>query len=110
MERANEEQRNREMGNPGDVDFQRMIRQFRLGKEAPVEQVLVGKNECNIENQLSIYLFWTPKAHIRNLDNKICICIRKRPISSKEVKKNDYDSVTCLNPVVVVHGNYNHSQ
>ena len=40
MERANEEQRNREMGNPGDVDFQRMIRQFRLGKEAPVEQVL----------------------------------------------------------------------
>lgn len=40
LERANEEQRNRELGNPGDVDFQRMIRQYRLGKDAPVEQVL----------------------------------------------------------------------
>lgn len=80
LERANEEQRNREMGNPGDVDFQRMIRLYRQSKEAPVEQ-----------------------GHVRNMDNKICICVRKRPISSKEVKKMDYDSVTCLNPVVIVH-------
>jgi len=57
LERANEEQRNREMGNPGDVDFQRMIRQFRLGKEAPVEQVLVGKNECNIYRESTFHLF-----------------------------------------------------
>ena len=43
------------MGNPGDVDFQRMIRQFRLGKEAPVEQVLVDENGCRVEYQLSIF-------------------------------------------------------
>ena len=34
---------------------------------------------------------------------KICICVRKRPVSVKEVAKNDHDSVTCCNPVVVVH-------
>ncbi len=34
---------------------------------------------------------------------KICICVRKRPISSKEVKKSDHDSVTCVNPLVIVH-------
>ena len=34
---------------------------------------------------------------------KICICVRKRPVSSKEVARNDHDSVTCLHPEVVVH-------
>lgn len=78
QERANEEQRNRENGTPGDVDFQRMIRIYR-DSQAPPEQVHIGSND------------------------KICICIRKRPISVKEINRKDYDSVTCLNPVVVVH-------
>ncbi len=34
---------------------------------------------------------------------KICICVRKRPISDKERNKNDHDSVTCLNPEVWIH-------
>ena len=34
---------------------------------------------------------------------RICICVRKRPISEKEVKKNDHDSVTCLHPDIWVH-------
>eukprot|EP01031_Cornospumella_fuschlensis_P047092 gene47092-57676_t len=79
QERAAEEQRNREAGTPGDVDFQRMIRYYRE-KDAPKEQ-----------------------AHYQPGEMKICICVRKRPISSKEIKKNDYDSVTCLNPIVIVH-------
>lgn len=80
VDRAAEEQRNREMGNPGDVDFQRMIRLYREGAATPTEQV-----------------------HKVNDDMKICICVRKRPVSAKEVRRNDYDSVTCLNPLVVVH-------
>ena len=36
-------------------------------------------------------------------DFKIAICVRKRPVSSKEVHRRDYDAVTCLNPRVVVH-------
>ena len=34
---------------------------------------------------------------------KICIAVRKRPISAKEVKRHDHDSVSCYNPVVTVH-------
>lgn len=77
-ERQQEELRNRDNGTPGDVDFQRMIKQYR--EQAPIEQ-----------------------RRLPSGDMSICICVRKRPISSKEIKKNDYDSVTCLNPVVTVH-------
>src|SRR4051812_45408932 len=79
VERAAEDQRNRDNGNPGDVDFMRMIRRYRE-TEAPAEQ-----------------------AHYTPGETKICICVRKRPISSKEVKKQDHDSVTCVNPLVIVH-------
>lgn len=34
---------------------------------------------------------------------RICIGVRKRPISDKERNKNDHDSVSCLNPVVWIH-------
>lgn len=78
LERAAEEQRNRENGTPGDVDFQRMIRVYR--QDQPSEQ-----------------------PHVVSDDEKICICVRKRPISNKEINRHDYDSITCLNPVVVVH-------
>jgi kinesin family member 2/24 len=79
LDRASEEQRLRDQGLPGDVDFQRMIRQFRES-QGPVEQ-----------------------AHAPPGEAKICICVRKRPISTKEIKRKDYDSVTCANPVVIVH-------
>ncbi len=79
QDRAAEEQRNREMGTPGDVDFQRMIRVYR-NNEAPPSQ-----------------------AHAPPGEMKICILVRKRPISQKEIKRHDYDSVTCINPLVVVH-------
>ena len=77
-ERSAEEQRNIENGTPGDVDFQRMITKFR--QEMPAEL-----------------------AHNPPGSSKICICVRKRPISSKEIDRKDYDSVTCANPVVSVH-------
>jgi kinesin family protein 2/24 len=79
QERLAEEQRNREMGTPGDVDFQRMIRRYREN-EAPPEQ-----------------------KHTTPGEMKICVCVRKRPISQKEIKRCDYDSVTCINPLVLVH-------
>lgn len=34
---------------------------------------------------------------------RICICVRKRPISDKERQKCDHDSVTCFNPEVTIH-------
>jgi kinesin family protein 2/24 len=79
-DKAAEEQRNRENGVPGDIDFMRMIRNWRNDPQTP-----------------------KVKPHNVSKDMKICICVRKRPISEKEVRKNDHDSVTCLNPLVVVH-------
>lgn len=76
LERNLEEQRNRENGTPGDVDFQRMIKQYRENSIQELQHMPPG-------------------------EMKICICVRKRPISSKEIKRFDYDSVTCINPQVV---------
>ena len=78
QERAAEEQRNRDNGTPGDVDFQRMVKQYRT-EQCPSEKDHFASNI------------------------KICICVRKRPISSKEIARKDFDSVTCINPYVVVH-------
>ena len=79
VDKAAEEQRNKESGISGDVDFIRMISQFRE-KSAPVEMM-----------------------HVPSVDSKICICVRKRPISVKEVNRNDNDSITCSNPLIIVH-------
>lgn len=80
QERAVEEARNRANGNVGDIDFQRMIKEYRE-EHVPTEE----------PHQLT------------NSDMKICICIRKRPINQKEIKKKDYDAITCSNPLVAVH-------
>lgn len=78
-ERQVESMMNERMGHPGDVDFQRMIRGFR---------------EQNSEKRQS---------HAPPGETKITICVRKRPVNAKEVKKRDYDAVTCLNPMAIVH-------
>ncbi|EEY66203.1 kinesin-like protein [Phytophthora infestans T30-4] len=78
-ERERESQMNEKMGHPGDVDFQRMIKAFR---------------EQNKDKS---------RPHAEAGDTKITICVRKRPVNVKEVKKHDYDAVTCLNPMAIVH-------
>lgn len=65
-ERADEDKRNHENGNPGDVDFQRMIKLWRDSSGLTEMPNVVSKD-------------------------KITICVRKRPISSKELKKLDHD-------------------
>lgn len=81
-ERAEEEKRNAENGNFGDVDFQRMVNRYREENSQ--------KEAAHVPTGLSA-------------KTKICIAIRKRPINSKEIKKKDHDSVTCLHPTVIVH-------
>lgn len=79
MDKAAEEQSNRDSGISGDVDFMRMIKNYRE-KSIPEEQT-----------------------HNISANSKICICIRKRPISQKETNRNDNDCVSCSNPLVIVH-------
>ncbi|KAL3666550.1 hypothetical protein V7S43_008179 [Phytophthora oleae] len=78
-ERERESQLNEKLGHPGDVDFQRMIKAFR---------------EQNKDKS---------RPHAESVDTKITICVRKRPVNAKEVKKHDYDAITCLNPMAIVH-------
>ncbi|CAK4750982.1 unnamed protein product [Aphanomyces euteiches] len=77
-EREQENLLNEQNGNPGDVDFQRMIKQFR-------EQ----------EHQ--------EQPHMTKSDMQITICVRKRPVNKKEVKEKDYDCITCWHPKVIIH-------
>jgi len=79
VDKAAEEQHNRDIGISGDVDFMRMIKNYRE-KSIPEEQT-----------------------HNISGNSKICICIRKRPISQKEINRDDNDCVSCSNPLVIVH-------
>lgn len=76
-------QRNQELATnakegQGDLDFGRMIAAFR--STAP-----------------------EVRKHDAPGDHDICCVVRKRPINSRELKLKDWDSVTCMNPRVVVH-------
>ena len=66
-------------GRPGDVDFQRLVTDWRA-------------QNCGAG----------PAPHTGD-SKRIIIAARKRPIGSKEVARHDYDAVTCLNPYAVVH-------
>lgn len=82
--RAEDQQRSKEAGDPGDIDFIRLVRKWRASH--------VGDARPHDEH-------YSSGAGAQ----KICICVRKRPISEKEMKKNDHDSVSCLHPNVWVH-------
>mmetsp|Transcript_14087 Transcript_14087/g.20814 ORF Transcript_14087/g.20814 Transcript_14087/m.20814 type:complete len:552 (-) Transcript_14087:62-1717(-) len=79
--RKDEEERQRAIGNPGDVDFIGLVQAWR---DEHADQA---------------------QDHATNTSSvpKICICVRKRPISDKERAKKDHDSITCFHPNVTVH-------
>lgn len=79
IERAAEERRNVAAGNPGDIDFISLVRDWRDSGNVVRED------------------------HFHKGVSKICISVRKRPVSSKERAKKDHDSITCANPHVHVH-------
>jgi len=78
--REAENQRNIAAGNPGDVDFIGMVRRWRTANASKARPHDSGESQP-----------------------RICISVRKRPISDKEREKLDHDSVTCLNPEVWIH-------
>ena len=41
--------------------------------------------------------------HIDASDLKLCVCVRKRPLSEKEKKNAEIDSVSCANPQIKIH-------
>ena len=65
-------------GRMGDVDFQVMIQQYH--------------------SQIPVFQSHTPAVNM-----KICVCVRKRPIFTKEQSNGEIDSVSCSNPMTIVH-------
>ena len=103
-ERAAEAARNIAEGRPGDVDFQKMIREYReeylQGREQPHGTFLSGDEDEGKDGADAA----APKDNNKDSkDDRICIAVRKRPVNAKEVRKSDYDSITCVNPLVIVH-------
>lgn len=80
LERAAEEERNIAAGNPGDVDFIGLVKKWRQEHANDALPLVSGQSQP-----------------------KICVSVRKRPISDKERKRKDHDSVTCYHPAVWVH-------
>lgn len=71
--------KNEKLGQPGDVDFQRMIRCFQK------------------------YQMSYAQKHSNTGEVKINVVTRKRPVSDKELMNKDFDSVSVSNPCVWVH-------
>lgn len=81
LARTEEEKRNLAAGNPGDVDFIGLVREWR--------EEHAGLARPHDDGELNI--------------DKICVCVRKRPLNDKERAKRDHDSVTILHPLATVH-------
>jgi kinesin family protein 2/24 len=81
LERELEEKRNIAAGNPGDVDFIGLVQKWRDEHSNDAQPFDSGGAS----------------------QPKICISVRKRPISDKERRQKNHDSVTCLHPNVWVH-------
>jgi kinesin family member 2/24 len=77
--RAKDEKRFEEQGEPGDVDFQRMIENFR--KNTKLKK----------------------RSHRVNEEETMRVCVRKRPIIPRETRNRDWDTVSGINPLVIIH-------
>ena len=71
-------QENEAQGKNADIVFYNMINQYRT--QVPVQD-----------------------QHVCSSSLKICVCIRKRPIFTKEEAQGEIDSVSCSNPRILVH-------
>jgi len=75
--------KNVEAGNPGDLDFIGMVKEWRNRHSD-----LATANDRNVA-RISV--------------DKIQVCVRKRPLNDKEKDKKDHDAVTVFCPTVTVH-------
>lgn len=82
--RKQEQIKNIEAGNPGDVDFIGLVDEWRREQA----RKMGGENE---------------KSLFSSAGSNICIAVRKRPMSEKEREKLDHDSVSCFQNKVWIH-------
>ena len=80
--KAEEEKRSLAMGNPGDVDFIGLVQQWRDDHASLSSNGQQQQEQQQSSSQLG--------------EDNICVCVRKRPLNTKELKKKEHDAVTCL--------------
>jgi kinesin family protein 2/24 len=86
--REEEEKRNIAIGNPGDVDFIGLVNQWRLDHAGMARSHDYNTNDDKTRG---------------GGESKICVCVRKRGLNTKEVLKMEHDSVTIYHPTATVH-------
>jgi kinesin family member 2/24 len=77
-ERAEREAENEANGRAGDVEFDLMIDKYRIRQHLLQQHTLAS----NV---------------------RLCVCVRKRPIFTKEESNGEIDAISCANPQVVIH-------
>lgn len=92
MQRQVENERNIAAGNPGDVDFIGLVRSWRKEHSHTARPMALAGSIIN-NNE--------PPAS--DGPPRICVAVRKRPVSDKERERSDHDSVTVLHPKVWIH-------
>mmetsp|Transcript_13937 Transcript_13937/g.33409 ORF Transcript_13937/g.33409 Transcript_13937/m.33409 type:complete len:618 (-) Transcript_13937:121-1974(-) len=83
----------RATGNTGDVDYTKMVDDWRTANGPKVRQ------GCGDGRHLGSY--YPPPSS--SLSSNITVAVRKRPMSDKEWAKSDFDAVTCYHPKVTIH-------
>jgi kinesin family protein 2/24 len=96
LRRLEETERNAAEGNPGDVDFIGLVRAWRLENAS-------GAVPLPPPPLLPPPTFATQPSPLPPPPPRICVAVRKRPVSDKERERSDHDSVTVLHPRVWVH-------
>lgn len=110
--RAEEERRNLSQGNPGDVDFIGLVRQWREehgglacrhDDSNNISISVVGGGGTASSMMIAASSSSSSSAVTTSSDDKICVCVRKRSLNAKELAKLEHDAVTCLHPTATVH-------
>ncbi|CEL97887.1 unnamed protein product [Vitrella brassicaformis CCMP3155] len=87
--KEDEKSHNEAMGLPGDVDFQRMVTQFRTdSKSGKALSPIMGQGAGGKGSSQAVGIW---------------VCVRKRPLNDKEVGRREIDTVTVVNPKCHVH-------
>jgi kinesin family protein 2/24 len=89
INREEEEKRNIAAGL-GDVDFIGLVNQWRLDHAGMTQSHDYNTNDNDDKTR-------------GGGESKICVCVRKRGLNTKEVLKMEHDSVTIYHPTATVH-------
>ena len=103
IDRAEEERRNIAVGmNPRDVDFIGLVDRWRVDHAG-----MARSHDYNADDDYgsSIIDETTTSGGGGDGDggSKICVCVRKRGLNTKEISKMEHDSVTIYHPTATVH-------